>query len=70
MKSPQREPDLVVRNGKPVSVIIPIKEYADMVERLEDAEDVAYLTKTRTKPLSFRPLKDCLAELHKVRAKA
>ena len=67
MKAAFAEPEIVTRNGKPVSVILPIKEYEEMLERLEDAEDVAYLKKARTKPLSFRPLKDYLAERRKAR---
>ena len=55
-------------NSNPwASVIIPIKEYEEMIERLEDAKDVAYLKQARTKPLSFRPLKDYLAERRKAR---
>ena len=37
-----REPEIVTRKGKPVSVIIPIKEYEELLER---AEDVAWLKK-------------------------
>jgi PHD/YefM family antitoxin component YafN of YafNO toxin-antitoxin module len=59
------EPEIVIRNGKPVSVIIPIKEYEEMLERLEDAEDIAYLEKARRRPLHFRPLADVLADLAK-----
>ena len=65
MKAAFAEPEIVTRNGKPVSVIIPIKEYAAMLERLEDAEDVAYLKKARRKPLHYRPLEDVLADLAK-----
>jgi PHD/YefM family antitoxin component YafN of YafNO toxin-antitoxin module len=61
------EPEIVTKKGKPVSVIIPIKEYEALLERLEDAEDVAYLKQARTKPLKFRPLKDYLAERRKAR---
>jgi hypothetical protein len=57
-----KEPEVIVRDGKPVSVILPIKEYEELLERLEEAEDVAYLKKLRSKPLSFRPLSEYLAE--------
>jgi PHD/YefM family antitoxin component YafN of YafNO toxin-antitoxin module len=66
MSTLTKEPEVITRRGKPVSVILPIKDYQDLLERLEDAEDVAYLKKARTKPMSFRPLKDYLA----ARAKA
>jgi PHD/YefM family antitoxin component YafN of YafNO toxin-antitoxin module len=65
MKAAFAEPEIVTRKGKPVSVIIPIKEYEEMIERLEDAEDVAYLKKARTRPLHYRPLADVLAEIAK-----
>jgi len=62
-----KEPEVITRGGKPVSVILPIKEYQALLERLEDAEDVAYLKKARTKPLSFRPFADYLADRRKTR---
>ncbi len=65
MKAAFAEPEIITRNGKPVSVIIPIKTYQEMIERLEDAEDVAYLKKARRKPLHCRPLADVLADLGK-----
>ena len=67
MSTLAREPEVITRRGKPVSVILPIKEYQELLERLEDAEDVAYLKKARAKPLSFRPLKDYLAAHAKAR---
>jgi hypothetical protein len=36
-----------------------------MLERLEDAEDVAWLKKARRKKLHYRPLEDVLADLAK-----
>jgi antitoxin (DNA-binding transcriptional repressor) of toxin-antitoxin stability system len=62
MKATLPEPEIITRKGKPVSVILPIKVYQEMLERLEDAEDVAYLKKARLKPLHYRPLEDVLAE--------
>src|SRR3954465_5685363 len=61
MKLAFAEREVIARKGKPVSVIIPIKEYEDLMERLEDAEDLAYLKEVCSKPLSFRPLKEYLA---------
>jgi len=61
-KRVSKEPEVIIRGGKPVSVILPIREYEELLERLEDAEDVAYLRKLRAKPLSFRPLSEYLAE--------
>lgn len=67
MSALAKEPEVITRGGKPVSVILPIKEYQELIERLEDAEDVAYLKKARSKPQSFRPLKDYLAAHAKAR---
>ena len=62
MKATQRKPEIVTRNGKPVSVIIPIKDYEELLERAEDAEDVAWLKQARREKLQYRPLEDCLAK--------
>ena len=57
-RSPKLE--IVTRRGKPVSVIFPIKDYEDLLERVEDAKDVAWLKRARRKPLQYSPLKDYL----------
>ena len=62
MKAPLPEPEIVTRKGKPVSVILRIKDYKELLERVEDAEDVAWLRRARKKPLHYRPLEDYLAE--------
>ena len=62
MKATQREPEIVTRNGKPVSVILPIKDYEELLERAEDAEDVAGLKRTSRKKLHYRPLEEYLAK--------
>jgi len=62
MKAGNAEPEIVTRNGKPVSVIVPIKEYQELLERAEDAEDVAWLKKARRKSMHFRPLSEYLAD--------
>ena len=56
------EPEIVTRKGKPVSVILPLKAYKELLERLEDAEDLAWLKRARKAPLHYRPLEDYLAE--------
>lgn len=62
MKTTLPEPEIVTRKGKPVSVIIPIKDYEDLLERVEDSDDVAWLKRARKKPLHYRPLGDYLAD--------
>ena len=65
MKAATVEPEIVTKNGKPVSVILPIKRYQEIMERLEDAEDVAWLKKARRKKLHYRSLEEVLADLSK-----
>ena len=60
MKATSPEPEIVTRRGKAVSVIIPIRDYEELLERLEDAKDVAWLKRARRKPLQYRPLEDYL----------
>jgi len=62
MKATRSEPEIVTRKGKPVSVIIPIKDYEELLERVKDSDDVAWLKRARSKPLHYRPLEDYLAE--------
>lgn len=65
MKTALPEPEIITKKGRPVSVILPIKQYQEMMERLEDAEDVAWLKKARRKKLHYRPLEEVLADLAK-----
>lgn len=37
MEKALKEPEVVTRGGKPVSVILPIVEYEELLERLEEA---------------------------------
>ena len=62
MKAVLAEPEIITKKGKPVSVILPIKQYQEILERLEDAEDVAWLKKARRKKLHYRPLEEVLAD--------
>jgi hypothetical protein len=55
------EPEIITRNGKPVSVILPIAQYEELLERAEDVVDVAWLKRARKKPQHYRPLEDYLA---------
>jgi len=55
-------PEIVIRDGKPVAVILDIEEYREMLERLEDLEGLKTLKRLRQEPLEFRPLDDFLKE--------
>jgi len=61
-KTRKKPPEIVVREGKPVAVILDIADYQNMLERLEDAEDLRMLEEMRKKPLQFRKLDDFLRE--------
>lgn len=63
VKATLPEPEIVPRKGKPISVIIPIKDYEELLERVEDTDHVAWLKGARKKPQHYRPLEDYLAEL-------
>ena len=56
------EPEIVTRKGKPVSGIIPIKDYEELLERAEDSADVTWLKRFRKKPRQYRLLEDYLAD--------
>ena len=56
------ELEVVTRKDKPVSVIVPIKDYQELLERAEDSDDVAWLKSARRKPLHYRPVEDYLAD--------
>jgi hypothetical protein len=62
MKAMLVEPEIVTRKGKAVSVILAIKEYRELFERLEDAGDVAWLKRVRNQLVKYRPLEDYLAD--------
>jgi hypothetical protein len=63
MKSTLPEPEIVTRKGKPVSVIIPIKDYEELLELVEDRDDVAWLKRARRKPLHYRPVEAYLQKV-------
>lgn len=55
-------PQIITRNGKAVSVIIPIAEYEELLERAEDASDLKWLKRARAGKLQYRPLEEYLSE--------
>lgn len=62
MQPSERNPEIVIRNGKPAAVILDIDQYEEMLERLEDIDDLEALRKMRSQPLKFRKLDDFLQE--------
>ncbi len=43
MKTIMPEPEIITRKGKAVSVILSIEVYQEVLERLEDSDDIAWL---------------------------
>jgi PHD/YefM family antitoxin component YafN of YafNO toxin-antitoxin module len=62
MKPKWKEPEIILRNGKPAAVILEIDKYREILERLEDAEDLKALAEMRKRPLRFRRLEEFLRE--------
>jgi hypothetical protein len=56
------EPQVVTRYGKAISVILPIAEYEELLERAEDASDLKWLKRARAGKLQYRPLEEYLSE--------
>jgi len=61
-KIKRKEPEIIIRNGKPAAVIIDIDDYQEMLERLEDVEDLQMLAEMRKKPLRYKKLDEFLKE--------
>jgi hypothetical protein len=62
MKATLAEPEIAARQGKPVSAIVPIKNHEDLLERVEDAGDMAWLEGVREKLLNKRQMADKVAD--------
>lgn len=62
MRVKKKNPEIILRGGKPRGVILDMEEYREILERPEDAEDLKALEEMRVKPLKFRKLEDFLAE--------
>jgi hypothetical protein len=61
-----KEPEMIYRSGKPTAVILPLAQYEELLERVEDAADLQWLKKTRCQGVSYRPFSDYMKE-HKRR---
>lgn len=58
----KRPIQFIVENGKPAAVILDIRQYQKMLERLEDEADIRLLRQMQKRPLKFRKYEDFLAE--------
>ena len=62
----RKDPEIVMRRGKPTAVILGIEEYRDLLARAEDLEDLKTLRKMRKRPLKFRKFEDFLMDSSRV----
>jgi PHD/YefM family antitoxin component YafN of YafNO toxin-antitoxin module len=62
MEKSATSPEIVIRDGRPVAVILSLAEYRELLEKAEDLEALRCLEKMRQEPLEFRRLDDFLAE--------
>ncbi len=56
-------PQFVFKNNKPTAVLLDIRNYEKILERLEDFQDIRELEQLRKKKLTFRPFADLRKEL-------
>jgi len=61
-----KEPEMIYKSGKPTAVILPLADYEELLERVEDAADLKWLQKARNQGVAYRPFSDYLKE-HKRR---
>lgn len=61
-KRSAKNPEIIYRNNKPVSVIIDLEDYKEMLERLDDIEDLEFINNSKNRSLNFRKLDDFLSE--------
>ncbi|HNS32292.1 MAG TPA: type II toxin-antitoxin system prevent-host-death family antitoxin [bacterium] len=54
--------EFIVKNGKPVGVILSMETYEEILERLEDVEDLKMLKAMRQNFPEFRKFEDFLQE--------
>ena len=57
-----KEPEMIYKSGKPTAVILPLAQYKDLLERVEDAADLKWLRKTHRQGVAYRPFSEYLKE--------
>jgi len=58
----RKDPEIVMRDGKPAAVILDIEKYRELLERVEDVEDLKMLREARKRPVKFRKLEEFLRD--------
>lgn len=56
-------PQFVFKDKKPTAVLLDLKDYQTILERLEDLQDIQELERIRKNKLTFRPFEDLRKEL-------
>lgn len=64
-KAKRPSPAMVMKDGQPTAVILDLRTYEEMLERLDEIDDLAALREMRKKPLKFRDLDAFLSEIHR-----
>lgn len=59
-KTKRRAPEIVYRDGKAKAVILDIRDYLEMLERLEESDNLRRLLDGRKKSLSSQDLDEFL----------
>lgn len=59
-KNKRKALEIVYRDGKPKAVILDIRDYLEMLERLDDLDNLKMLLDARKKPLSSQDLDEIL----------
>jgi PHD/YefM family antitoxin component YafN of YafNO toxin-antitoxin module len=69
MKAPRRasrrslgEPEIVYRKGRPTAVLLDIRDYEALLERLEDLHDLEILRQRRQEAPVYRDFDEYLAD--------
>jgi hypothetical protein len=62
MRKRRKNPEIILRDGKPSAVILDIKYYEELLERLEDIGDLRELQRIRGKRPKFRKFSDFLKD--------
>lgn len=58
MEKNSTAPEIVIRDGEPVAVILSLEEYRELLEKAEDLEALSHLDEMRQMPLKFRHIDD------------
>jgi hypothetical protein len=62
VRTRKKIPKIVIRDGKPIAVILDINEYEELLEKIDDTEDLQMLRDMRKKALKFRKFEDFLED--------